>query len=127
VGASIAAFWAGEFVNAFVLARLKVLTGGRRLWLRTIGSTIVGQGVDSLIFYPLAFAGVWETETLLQVIAVQWALKVGWEALLTPVTYKVVGALKRREGVDVFDYRTDFTPFRAGLQSSTIAPPDIGG
>ena len=115
VGASIAAFWAGEFVNAFVLARLKVLTGGRRLWLRTIGSTIAGQGVDSLIFYPLAFAGVWETETLLQVVAVQWALKVGWEALLTPVTYKVVGALKRCEGMDLFDYRTDFTPFRAGV------------
>ena len=83
--------------------------------MRTIGSTVVGQGVDSAIFYPLAFAGVWETETLLQVIAVQWALKVGWEALLTPVTYKVVGALKRREGMDVFDYRTDFTPFRAAV------------
>ena len=115
VGASIAAFWAGEFVNAFVLARLKVLTEGRLLWVRTIGSTVAGQGVDSLIFYPLAFAGVWETGTLLQVIAVQWALKVGWEALLTPVTYRVVGALKRREGVDVFDRRTDFTPFRAGV------------
>ena len=113
--ASITAFWAGEFVNAFVLARLKVLTAGRFLWLRTIGSTFAGQGVDSLAFYPLAFAGVWETETLLQVIAVQWALKVAWEALLTPVTYKVVGALKRREGVDVFDYRTDFTPFRAAV------------
>jgi uncharacterized integral membrane protein (TIGR00697 family) len=113
--ASITAFWAGEFVNSYVLARLKVRTGGRHLWLRTIGSTFAGQGVDSAIFYPLAFAGVWETETLLQVIAVQWALKVGWEALLTPVTYKVVGALKRREGVDVFDRSTDFTPFRAGV------------
>ncbi|MDP8916851.1 MAG: queuosine precursor transporter [Pseudomonadota bacterium] len=115
VGASIAAFWAGEFVNAFVLARLKVRTAGRHLWARTIGSTVAGQGVDSAIFYPLAFAGVWETETLVQVIAVQWALKVGWEALLTPATYKVVGALKRREGVDVFDMATDFTPFRAGV------------
>ena len=115
VAASIAAFWAGEFVNAFVLARLKVLTAGRMLWLRTIGSTVAGQAVDSLVFYPLAFAGVWETDTLIQVIAVQWALKVGWEALLTPATYWVVGALKRREGVDVFDYRTDFTPFRAGM------------
>jgi hypothetical protein len=115
VGASIAAFWAGEFVNAFVLARLKVLTEGRHLWLRTIGSTLAGQGVDSLLFYPLAFAGVWETSTLLQVIAVQWGLKVGWEALLTPVTYKVVAALKRREGVDVYDRGTDFTPFRAGV------------
>jgi uncharacterized integral membrane protein (TIGR00697 family) len=115
VAASIAAFWAGELVNAFVLAKLKVLTEGRMLWLRTIGSTVAGQGVDSLLFYPLAFAGVWETDTLLQVIAVQWALKVGWEALLTPITYKVVGALKRREGVDVYDRGTDFTPFRAGV------------
>lgn len=115
VAASIAAFWAGEFVNAFVLARLKVLTAGRHLWLRTIGSTLAGQGVDSLIFYPLAFAGVWETSTLLQVIAVQWALKVGWEALLTPVTYKVVAALKRAEGVDVYDRATDWTPFKAAV------------
>ncbi len=115
VAASLAAFWAGDFVNSFVLAKLKVKTEGRYLWLRTIGSTLAGQGVDSLVFYPLAFAGVWPTDTLLQVIAVQWALKVGWEALLTPATYAVVGALKRREGVDVFDYRTDFTPFRAGV------------
>jgi uncharacterized integral membrane protein (TIGR00697 family) len=113
--ASIAAFWAGEFTNSYVLARLKVATEGRLLWLRTIGSTFVGQGVDSLIFYPLAFAGVWETSTLLQVIAVQWALKVGWEALLTPVTYAVVNGLKRREGLDVFDRSTDWTPFKAGV------------
>ena len=115
VAASIAAFWAGEFVNSYVLARLKFLTEGRLLWLRTIGSTFVGQGVDSLLFYPLAFAGVWETDTLLTVIAVQWALKVGWEALLTPVTYKVVNHLKRREGMDLFDRGTDFTPFKAGV------------
>ena len=113
--ASIAAFWAGEFTNSYVLARLKLATEGRLLWLRTIGSTVVGQGVDSLLFYPLAFAGVWETSTLLQVMAVQWALKVAWEALLTPVTYAVVGALKRREGLDVFDRSTDWTPFRAGV------------
>jgi uncharacterized integral membrane protein (TIGR00697 family) len=115
VFASITAFWAGEFVNSFVLARMKVLTKGRWLWTRTIGSTVAGQGVDSLVFYPLAFAGVWPTGTLLQVIAVQWALKVSWEALLTPVTYAVVGALKRREGIDVYDYHTDFTPFRAEM------------
>ncbi|MGQ0588517.1 MAG: queuosine precursor transporter [Sphingosinicella sp.] len=113
VMASIAAFWAGEFVNSYVLARMKLWTRGRHLWSRTIGSTVVGQGVDSLIFYPLAFYGVWETDTLLVVLATQWALKVGWEALLTPVTYAVVGWLKRREGVDVYDERTDFTPFRA--------------
>lgn len=111
--ASILAFWAGEFVNSYVLARMKLWTRGRHLWSRTIGSTIVGQGIDSLIFYPLAFYGIWETETLLVVLATQWALKVGWEALLTPVTYAVVGWLKAREGIDVYDEVTDFTPFRA--------------
>ncbi len=113
--ASIAAFWAGEFVNSYVLARMKIWTRGRHLWTRTIGSTLVGQGVDSLIFYPLAFYGVWDNGTLLTVLATQWVLKVGWEALLTPATYAVVGWLKRREGVDVYDQGTDFTPFRAKL------------
>jgi uncharacterized integral membrane protein (TIGR00697 family) len=113
VFASIAAFWAGEFANSYVLARMKVLTEGRYLWTRTIGSTVVGQAVDSLIFYPLAFWGVWDGDKLVLVLATQWALKVGWEALLTPVTYAVVGFLKRREGVDVYDRDTDFTPFRA--------------
>ncbi|GLR46942.1 transporter [Sphingomonas astaxanthinifaciens DSM 22298] len=115
VMASIAAFWAGEFVNSVVLARMKVWTGGKYLWTRTIGSTVAGQGVDSLIFYPLAFWGAagWTNELVLQVMLTQWALKVSWEALLTPVTYAVVGFLKRREGVDVFDERTDFTPFAA--------------
>jgi uncharacterized integral membrane protein (TIGR00697 family) len=115
VMASIAAFWAGEFVNSIVLARMKVWTGGKYLWTRTIGSTVAGQGVDSLIFYPLAFWGAqgWTNDLVLQVMLTQWALKVSWEALLTPVTYWVVGTLKRREGVDVFDERTDFTPFAA--------------
>lgn len=117
VFASILAFWAGEFVNSWVLARMKVATNGRHLWMRTIGSTIAGQGIDSLIFYPLAFWGAagWSNELVLQVLATQWLLKVGWEALLTPVTYAVVGWLKRHEGVDVFDERTDFTPFRADV------------
>jgi uncharacterized integral membrane protein (TIGR00697 family) len=112
VFASMLAFWAGEFVNSYVLARMKVWTEGRHLWTRTIGSTLVGQGVDSLIFYPLAFWGVWDSDTLLVVLLTQWALKVGWEVLLTPVTYAMVGFLKRREGVDVFDRDVDFTPFR---------------
>lgn len=112
VFASIIAFWAGELVNAYVLARMKVWTRGRFLWTRTIGSTVAGQGVDSLIFYPLAFYGVWDDGTLLVVLLTQWALKVGWEAILTPVTYAVVGFLKRREGIDVYDEATDFTPFR---------------
>ena len=114
VGASMAAFWAGEFVNAYVLARMKLWTGGRHRWARTIGSTVVGQGVDSLIFYPLAFWGAagWTPDLVLTVMWTQWALKVGWEVLLTPVTYAVVGWLKRAEGVDLFDEGTDFTPFR---------------
>ena len=111
--ASMTAFWVGEFANSFVLARLKVMTGGRFLWLRTIGSTVVGQGLDSLIFYPLAFWGLagWPVEQLWQVVLSQWAIKTAWEAILTPVTYAVVGFLKRREGVEVFDTRTDFSPF----------------
>jgi uncharacterized integral membrane protein (TIGR00697 family) len=111
--ASMAAFWAGEFANSFVLAKMKVLTRGRMLWTRTIGSTVVGQGLDSLIFYPLAFYGLagWPIEQLGQVVISQWLIKTAWEALLTPVTYLVIGFLKRREGVDLFDTDTDFSPF----------------
>jgi len=116
VAASTVAFWAGEFANAYVMARMKLWTGGRHLWARTIGSTLVGQGIDSLLFYPLAFLGApgWTPGMVGTVLATQWALKVGWEALLTPVTYKVVGVLKRAEGVDVFDEGTDFSPFATG-------------
>ena len=115
VFASMCAFWAGEFVNSYVLARMKLATGGRHLWMRTIGSTIAGQGVDSLIFYPLAFLGAvgWTSDLVVTVLFTQWALKVAWEALLTPVTYLVVGWLKRVEGIDVFDEGTNFTPFGA--------------
>lgn len=112
VGASVIAFWAGEFVNSYVLARMKLWTRGKHLWSRTIGSTVFGQGIDSLIFYPLAFLGVWSTEQVLTVMVTNWGLKVLWEVVLTPVTYAVVGFLKKREGVDVFDDGTDFTPFR---------------
>lgn len=112
VFASIIAFWAGEFANSYVLARMKIWTAGKHLWTRTIGSTFVGQGIDSLIFYPLAFYGLWDNQTLLIVLVTQFALKVGWEAALTPVTYAVVGWLKRREGIEIFDKGTDFTPFR---------------
>ncbi len=113
VFASIVAFWAGEFVNSYVMARMKIWTKGKALWSRTIGSTFVGQGVDSAIFYPLAFLGVegWTTELVMLVALTQWALKVGWEVALTPVTYAVVGWLKRREGVEVFDTDTNFSPF----------------
>ncbi len=113
VAASMLAFWVGEFANSFVLSRLKVATQGRFLWLRTIGSTFVGQGLDSLIFYPLAFYGLagFPPETLLQLVLSQWAVKTLWEALLTPATYGVVGWLKWREGVDVYDTNTSFSPF----------------
>lgn len=111
--ASMVAFWAGEFANSFVLAKMKLWTGGKHLWSRTIGSTVVGQGLDSLIFYPLAFWGLagWPVELLWQVVLSQWAIKTAWEALLTPLTYWVVNTLKRREGVDAFDAGTDFSPF----------------
>jgi uncharacterized integral membrane protein (TIGR00697 family) len=115
VAASLLAFWAGEFANSFVLAKMKLLTQGKHLWMRTIGSTIVGQGVDSLIFYPLAFLGVWQTHQVALVMITNWAMKVGWEAVLTPATYIVVGFLKRREGLDVYDSGTDFTPFRTSV------------
>jgi queuosine precursor transporter len=115
VFASVVAFWAGEFVNSIVLAKLKVLTQGRYLWTRTISSTVFGQGVDSLLFYPLAFWGAsgWTNDAVLTVMVTNWGLKVLWEVVLTPVTYAAVGFLKRAEGVDVFDDKTDFTPFKA--------------
>ena len=117
--ASLIAFWCGEFVNSFVLAKMKVWTGGRMLWTRTIGSTVFGQAVDSAIFYPIAFYGIWSTQSVVAVLVTNWALKVAWEILLTPVTYAVVGFLKRREGVDVFDTDTDFSPFaKAGAPAA---------
>jgi queuosine precursor transporter len=111
VAASIVAFWAGDFVNAYVLARMKVLTRGRWLWTRTIGSTILGQAVDSVIFYPLAFAGIWAGETLVEVIAFNWFFKVMVEVVMTPATYAIVGWLKRHEHEDFYDTHTNFTPF----------------
>lgn len=111
VAGSILAFWAGDFVNSFVLAKMKIWTAGRFLWTRTIGSTIAGELVDSLIFYPLAFFGIWETRTLVGVIAFNWGFKVGVEVVATPVTYAVVGFLKKAEREDFYDRDTNFTPF----------------
>jgi uncharacterized integral membrane protein (TIGR00697 family) len=121
VGASFAAFLVGEFANSIVLARMKVATRGRFLWTRTIGSTIFGEGVDSALFYPLAFLGAegWTTNLVITVALTQWGIKTLWEAVLTPVTYAIVGFLKRREGVDVFDTDTDFSPFRIGKAGAT--------
>lgn len=119
VFASLFAFWAGEFANSFVMAKMKIWSNGKHLWQRTIGSTIVGQGVDSLLFYPLAFLGAWTTTQVLTVMVTNWGLKVLWEVVLTPVTYAVVGKLKAIEGVDVFDTDTDFTPFRVRVDRTT--------
>jgi len=110
--ASLIAFWVGEFANSYVLAKLKVFTQGRHLWTRTIGSTIVGQGFDSILFYPIAFFGVWSNELLLTVMVSNYLLKVLWEILITPITYQVVRFLKRAEGEDFFDRATDFSPFK---------------
>lgn len=111
VAASLTAFFAGEFVNSFVLAKMKIWTEGKWLWMRTIGSTIAGEGIDSLIFYPLAFYGVWDNHLLLTVLATNYVLKVLVEVAMTPVTYKIVGALKRAEQEDFYDRGTNFTPF----------------
>ncbi len=111
VVASMIAFWCGDFVNSYVLAKMKVWTRGKHLWSRTIGSTMVGQAVDSALFYPIAFFGIWQPGTMLKVIAFNWAFKVSVEVLFTPLTYFIVNRLKRAEREDYFDDRTDFTPF----------------
>lgn len=111
VGASLVAYFSGEFCNSFVLAKLKLRTEGRFLWLRTIGSTIVGEAVDSAIFYPLAFLGIWSTDLVLKVMLTNYVLKVLWEVFMTPFTYGIVNFLKRAEHEDYFDRNTDFTPF----------------
>jgi uncharacterized integral membrane protein (TIGR00697 family) len=111
VMASLIAFFVGEFANSYVLAKMKVKTSGRHLWARTIGSTIVGEGVDTLVFYPIAFFGIWNNGLLFTVMLNNYMIKVFWEAAITPVTYQVVGFLKRAEREDYFDYDTDFTPF----------------
>ena len=112
--ASLVAYFCGEFCNSYVLARMKVRTSGRLLWSRTIGSTIVGEAVDSAIFYPVAFLGTWETELVARVMVSNYVLKVLWEVAMTPLTYRVVNFLKRAESEDYFDRHTDFTPFSLG-------------
>ncbi len=111
VCASMLAYWVGDFVNSFVMAKMKLWTQGRHLWMRTIGSTFFGQGVDSLIFYPLAFYGVWSTDALIAVVVFNFLFKLGVEVAFTPLTYLIVGWLKRAEGVDTYDDDTHFTPF----------------
>ena len=109
--ASLLAYWVGEFANSYVLAKMKISSKGNHLWMRTIGSTVIGEGIDTAIFYPLAFYGVWETPLLINVLFMDYCIKVGWEAVATPITYRVVAFLKQAENEDYYDRDTDFTPF----------------
>ncbi len=118
VAASLLAFWCGEFINSFVLAKMKLLTNGKYLWMRTIGSTFAGEAVDTLIFYPLAFLGTWSTEQVISVMIGNYIIKVLWEVLATPVTYKIVGFLKKAEQEDFYDRDTNFNPFTTELKES---------
>ena len=112
--ASTTAFFVGEFLNSFVLAKMKLATGGKWLWKRTIGSTLIGQGADTIIFSLIAFAGVIPRDQLISMMLFNYVYKVALEVLLTPVTYGVVGFLKRAENRDTYDTNTDFNPFKLG-------------
>ena len=112
---SMIAFWAGSFSNSYVLAKMKIWTQGKWLWSRTIGSTAVGELVDSALFYFIAFYGIWTTADLIKITIAQYLLKTGWEIVMTPVTYRVVAFLKRAENEDYYDKGTNFTPFRVNV------------
>ncbi len=111
LGASLVAFWAGEFANSYVMARMKLLTNGRALWSRTVGSTVVGQAIDTGLVITLTFAGAVPARTILNMIATSYLLKVGYEVLATPLTYLVINALKRAEHSDPLDREESFSPF----------------
>ena len=108
---SMIAFWCGSFANSYVLAKMKIWMQGRMLWTRTIGSTLVGELVDSVLFYSIAFYGIWATADLVKIVVAQYLLKTSWEIIMTPVTYRVVAFLKRAENEDYYDRGTDFNPF----------------
>jgi uncharacterized integral membrane protein (TIGR00697 family) len=111
VAASIIAFWCGSFVNSYVMAKMKILTQGRWLWTRIIGSTLCGEAVDSAVFYSVAFYGLWTWPHLQSVMLTQYLLKSSWEIVMAPLTYRIVGFLKRAEREDYYDVKTNFTPF----------------
>jgi len=111
VVASPIAYWCGEFANSYVLAKMKLWTSGRMLWTRTVGSTVVGQLVDTLVLDLIAFSFTLPWIGLAKLFAASYAFKVIWEVLATPLTYAIVGFLKRSEGIDAFDYKTNFSPF----------------
>jgi queuosine precursor transporter len=112
--ASLVAFWCGEFTNSYTLAKMKLWTGGKHLWTRTVGSTVTGQFVDTTILVIIGFAGTAPLGTLARLAGSAYLGKVLYEVVATPVTYAVVGFLKRTEGLDAFDYKSDFSPFKAG-------------
>ncbi|MBI4891557.1 MAG: queuosine precursor transporter [Acidobacteria bacterium] len=122
VAASLAAYWAGEFANSYVMARMKIWTKGKALWVRTIGSTAVGQLVDSVVIMTLAFAGRESWSTIANLILSGYTAKVLYEAAATPLTYLVVNSLKRAEGVDVYDTNTNFSPFASGASGEDFVP-----
>ena len=109
---SMLAFWCGSFVNSYVMAKMKISTSGKHLWSRIIGSTVCGELVDSSLFYVIAFYGIWPDHQLVEVIIAQYCLKTGWEIVMTPVTYRIVGFLKRIEQEDYYDRDTNFNPFK---------------
>ncbi|MFZ6644889.1 queuosine precursor transporter [Undibacterium sp. TJN25] len=109
---SMIAFWCGSFVNSYVMAKMKVAMEGRKLWARVVGSTVCGEFVDSSLFYVIAFYGIWPHDQLVKVIIAQYVLKTGWEIVMTPVTYRIVGFLKRMENEDYYDRDTNFNPFK---------------
>ncbi len=111
---SVVAFWCGSFLNAWIMARMKVLMAGRHLWMRIIGSTIAGEGIDSLLFTTIAFGGVWPLPLVVQVVFWNFVLKTAYEVAATPLTYLVVNRLKRAERSDPFDAEVRFSPFRLG-------------
>jgi queuosine precursor transporter len=121
LAASLIAFWAGEFANSYTMARLKLLTDGRKLWTRTIGSTVVGQAVDTVLVVTLTFAGTVPARTIVNIIATGYCLKVAYEVLATPLTYLVVNWLKRTEHADAFDRNEDFNPFSFAEKKSADA------
>ena len=113
--ASLIGYFAGEFSNAVIMAKMKILTRGRWLWTRTIASTLVGELVDTLLFVVIAFGGIWSTGLLISIILSNYIFKTGMEVAVTPITYRIIAFLKKAEQVDHYDYDTDFNPFRVAL------------
>lgn len=127
VAGSLIAYFAGEFSNSFILAKMKILTKGRWLFTRTIGSTLVGEGIDTLIFVLVAFGGIYSTSTIMAIIVFNYIFKVGFETIVTPLTYAAINYLKKHEKADVYDYKTNFNPFVAFWRSRPGAQESVDG